>query len=95
MLTPDEHVGPVTSDLAARRGRVVGIAPASDTAQAGAGGRNRTMIRAEVPETEMLRYAVDIRSLTQGIGTFSRNHLRYEPMPDHLAAEYLAARAAE
>ncbi|WP_239380543.1 elongation factor G-like protein EF-G2 [Frankia sp. CIT1] len=95
VLTPDEHVGPVTSDLAARRGRVVGIAPASDTAQAGAGGRNRTMIRAEVPETEMLRYAVDIRSLTQGIGTFSRNHLRYEPMPDHLAAEYLAARAAE
>ncbi|WP_322756141.1 hypothetical protein, partial [Frankia sp. Cas3] len=59
------------------------------------GGRNRTVIRAEVPETEMLRYAVDIRSLTQGTGTFSRSHVRYEPLPEHLAATYLTARTAE
>ncbi|WP_322779663.1 elongation factor G-like protein EF-G2 [Frankia sp. Cas4] len=95
VLTPDAHVGPVTSDLAARRGRVVGIEPVGATVPADPGGRNRTVIRAEVPETEMLRYAVDIRSLTQGTGTFSRSHVRYEPLPEHLAATYLTARTAE
>jgi elongation factor G len=88
VLTPDEHVGPVTGDLAARRGRVVGIEPVSGTEPAGAGGRSRTAIRAEVPEMEMLRYAVDIRSLTQGTGTFSRRHLRYESVPEHLTTAY-------
>ncbi len=84
VLTPDEHVGPVTSDLAARRGRVIGIEPV------GGGDEGRTVVRAEVPETEMLRYAVDIRSLTQGTGSFSRSQLRYEPVPEHLATEHLA-----
>ncbi|MGF7237903.1 MAG: elongation factor G-like protein EF-G2 [Frankia sp.] len=80
VLVPDDHVGAVTSDLASRRGRVVGLEP-----QAG----GRSAIRAEVPEIEMLRYAVDIQGLTQGTGTFTREHLRYEQMPEALAARAL------
>ncbi|MCK7627910.1 elongation factor G-like protein EF-G2 [Streptomyces sp. RS10V-4] len=77
VLVPDEYVGPVLSDLSGRRGRVVG------TEQSGAG---RTLVRAEVPELEIGRYAVDLRSLSHGTGRFARGYLRHEPMPGQLAA---------
>ncbi|MFD0356555.1 elongation factor G-like protein EF-G2 [Streptomyces sp. NPDC127110] len=73
---PDEYVGPVMSDLAGRRGRVVG------TEQAGPG---RSRVRAEIPEIEIGRYAVDLRSVSHGTGRFSRAYARHEPMPPHLA----------
>ncbi|GLX19180.1 elongation factor G-like protein EF-G2 [Streptomyces lavendulae] len=73
---PDEYVGPVMSDLAGRRGRVVG------TEQAGPG---RSRVRAEIPEIEIGRYAVDLRSVSHGTGRFSRTYARHEPMPPHLA----------
>ncbi|MFF7616770.1 elongation factor G-like protein EF-G2 [Streptomyces lavendulae] len=73
---PDAYVGPVMSDLAGRRGRVVG------TEQAGAG---RTRVRAEIPEIEIGRYAVELRSVSHGTGRFSRAYARHEPMPPHLA----------
>ncbi len=59
VLVGDDYVGPVMSDLSGRRGRVVG------TEQAGGG---RTLVRAEVPEIEIGRYAVDLRSLSHGTG---------------------------
>jgi elongation factor G len=43
------------------------------------------MVRAEVPATELVRYAVELRAMTSGAGTFSRSFARYEPMPSHLA----------
>ncbi|MEU3725385.1 elongation factor G-like protein EF-G2 [Streptomyces sp. NPDC031705] len=73
---PDEYVGPVMSDLAGRRGRVVG------TEQAGPG---RSRVRAEVPEIEIGRYAVDLRSVSHGTGRFRRAYARHEAMPAHLA----------
>lgn len=76
VLVPDEYVGPVMSDLSGRRGHVVG------TEQAGSG---QVLVRAHVPEIEIDRYAVDLRSLTHGTGRFSRVHARHEPMPPHLA----------
>ncbi|CAL9366045.1 elongation factor G-like protein EF-G2 [Streptomyces sp. enrichment culture] len=76
VLVPDEYVGPVMSDLSGRRGRVVG------TDQAGPG---RTLVRADVPELEIDRYAVDLRSLSHGTGRFSRAFVRHEPMPPHIA----------
>lgn len=57
VLVPDDYVGPVMSDLSGRRGRVIG------TEQSGTG---RTLVRAEVPELEIGRYAVDLRSLSHG-----------------------------
>ncbi|MGI5163038.1 elongation factor G-like protein EF-G2 [Spirillospora sp. CA-253888] len=76
VLVADEYVGPVMSDLTSRRGRVLGT-------ESVPGGR--TLIRAEVPQLEIVRYAVDLRSLSQGTGTFDRSFLRYEPLPSHLA----------
>ncbi|MEU6276199.1 elongation factor G-like protein EF-G2 [Streptomyces populi] len=76
VLVGDDYVGPVMSDLSGRRGRVVG------TEQA-AGGR--TLVRAEVPEIEIGRYAVDLRSVSHGTARFDRRYARHEPMPQHIA----------
>ncbi|MFJ5549074.1 elongation factor G-like protein EF-G2 [Streptomyces sp. NPDC093225] len=76
VMIPDEYVGPVMSDLSSRRGRVVG------TEQAGPG---RTLVRAEIPEIEIDRYAVDLRSVSHGTGRFSRSYARHEPMPPQVA----------
>jgi elongation factor G len=88
VLVADEYVGAVMSDLSGRRGRVTGTEPV------GAGGsgsaQGRTLVRAEVPQIEITRYAVDLRSLSHGTGTFSRHELRYEPMPSQLTAKVIA-----
>ncbi|MFF3310607.1 elongation factor G-like protein EF-G2 [Streptomyces sp. NPDC002952] len=76
VLVGDEYVGAVMSDLSGRRGRVVG------TEQAGGG---RTVVRAEVPEIEIGRYAVDLRSLSHGTARFGRHYARHEPMPTQIA----------
>ncbi|WP_171170242.1 elongation factor G-like protein EF-G2 [Streptomyces sp. I05A-00742] len=76
VLVADEFVGPVMSDLSGRRGRVVG------TEQSPGG---RTLVRADVPELEIGRYAVDLRSLSHGTGRFSRSYARHEPMPPQIA----------
>ncbi|MEV6160832.1 elongation factor G-like protein EF-G2 [Streptomyces sp. NPDC052052] len=76
VLVPDDYVGPVMSDLSGRRGRVIG------TEQSGPG---RTLVRAEVPELEIGRYAIDLRSLSHGTGRFDRAYARHEAMPAQLA----------
>jgi len=82
VLVADDYVGAVMSDLSTRRGRVTGTEPL------GAGGR--TLVRAEVPEIEVTRYAIDLRSLSHGTGTFTRSYLRHEPMPTNVAQKVLA-----
>lgn len=71
----DDYVGAVLADLASRRGRVRGTEPSSV---------GRTAVAAEVPEVELTRYAIDLRSLAHGTGTFSREYLRHSPAPDHV-----------
>jgi len=78
VLVADEYVGAVMSDLSGRRGRVSGTEPV---------GAGRTLVKAEVPETEVVRYAIDLRSISHGTGTFSRRYLRHEPMPPHIASK--------
>jgi elongation factor G len=78
VLVSDEYVGAVMSDLSTRRGRVTGTEPV---------GSGRSMVKAEVPQVEITRYAVDLRSLSHGTGTFSRTYLRHEPMPSQIAAK--------
>jgi elongation factor G len=82
VLVSDDYVGAVMSDLSSRRGRVLGTEPV---------GTGRTLVRAEVPQLEITRYAIDLRSLSHGTGTFSRSFLRYEPLPAHLADKVAAA----
>ena len=81
VLVPDDLVGSVMSDLSGRRGRVLGSEPAGD---------ERTLVRAEVPQVEIVRYAVDLRSFSHGAATFTRRFARYEPMPDNVAQRVLA-----
>ncbi|MCM2579433.1 elongation factor G-like protein EF-G2 [Streptomyces meridianus] len=78
VMVADEYVGQVMSDLSGRRGRVVG------TDQSGPG---RTLVKAEIPEMEIGRYAVDLRSLSHGTGRFSRAYARHEPMPAQVASK--------
>ncbi len=78
VLVSDEYVGSVMSDLSTRRGRVTG------TESIGSG---RSLVKADVPQVEITRYAVDLRSLSHGTGTFSRAYSRHEPMPAQLAAK--------
>ncbi|WP_344968339.1 elongation factor G-like protein EF-G2 [Streptosporangium fragile] len=75
VLVADDYVGSVMSDLSSRRGRVLG----TETV-----GNGRTLVKAEVPELEITRYSIDLRSMSHGTGTFQRTFLRYEPLPSHL-----------
>jgi elongation factor G len=84
VLVPDELVGTVMSDLSGRRGRVLGSEPV-DTATAG--GSGRTLVRAEVPQAEISRYAVDLRSFSHGAASFTRTFVGYQPMPENVAAK--------
>jgi elongation factor G len=81
VLVPDDYVGAIMSDVPSRRGRVLG------TEQVGVG---RTLVRAEIPELEITRYAIELRSLSHGTGSFTRSYLRHEPLPSHLAAKVAA-----
>jgi elongation factor G len=76
VVVPDEHIGPTMSDLSARRARLLGTDKVGD---------DRTVINAEVPQTELVRYAVDLRSATHGAGAFTRSFGHYEPMPEDVA----------
>ena len=82
VLVPDDLVGAVMSDLSGRRGRVTGSEPSGD---------DRTLVRAEVPEVEMSRYAVDLRAFSHGTASFTRSFARYEPMPDSVATKITSA----
>jgi elongation factor G len=82
VLVTDDYVGAVMSDLSSRRGRVLGTEPVP-------GGR--TVVKAEIPQLEITRYAIDLRSMSHGTGTFSRSYLRYEPLPSHLADKIIEA----
>jgi elongation factor G len=85
VLVDDEYVGSVMSDLSGRRGRVTGTEPA---------GNGRTLVRADVPELELTRFAIDLRSLSHGTGTFTRDYARHEPMPTHVADRVKAEAAS-
>jgi elongation factor G len=81
VVVDDEYVGAVMSDLSGRRGRVTGTTSV---------GNGRTEVAAEVPAVELTRYAVDLRSLAHGTGTFTRKYVRHAPMPQHQVEKLLA-----
>jgi elongation factor G len=72
---PSTYVGTVMSDLAGRRARVTGNDVLDD---------DISLVTAEVPDLELLRYAAELRSLAHGTGSFRRTYLRHEAMPAHL-----------
>jgi elongation factor G len=54
-------------------------------------GNDRTLVRAEVPQVELTRYAIDLRSLSHGAASFTRSFARYEPMPESAAVRVKSA----
>ncbi len=79
---PEDFMGDVIGDLSSRRGRIEGMEPIP-----GAGVQK---IRSMVPLAEMFGYATDIRSKTQGRGTFAMEFAHYEPMPNSIAEPLIA-----
>jgi len=77
---PETYMGEVNRDLNGRRGRVQGM----DTAD------GSQVITAQVPQAELFTYAIDLRSLTGGRGTFSATLDHYEEVPSHLAEKVIA-----
>ena len=69
---PDSYMGDIIGDLNKRRGRVMGMNPT---------GNGDQVVEAEVPEAEMMTYAIDLRSMSQSRGSFTFHFVRYEECP--------------
>jgi elongation factor G len=82
---PSDNMGDVIGDLNSRRGRVLGM----DTR-----GRNQ-VIKAQVPMSETLKYAADLRSVTGGRGSFTMSVSHYDELPPQMAEKVIAASKVE
>jgi len=80
VIVPEEYMGDVIGDLNGKRGRILGMEPLE-------GGRQ--LIKAMVPQSEMQRYAVDLRSIARGRGTFHAELSHYEQVPAHVAQQII------
>jgi elongation factor G len=83
ITVPEESMGDVLGDLNSRRARVQGMD--SD--------KGRSIVNAQVPLAEMLKYTTELRSITGGRGVFTMEHSHYEQVPAHLTQEIIAAGA--
>jgi len=78
---PEEQMGDIIGDLNSKRARIQGMEP---------GGDGTSIVRAQVPMAEMLRYASDLRSITGGRGTFEMEFSHYDEVPAHIAERVIA-----
>lgn len=81
VTVPDAMMGDVMGDLSGKRGRIVGTE---------AIGNHKVCVKATVPQSEMLRYAIDLRSISRGRGTFEIEPSHYEEVPAHIAQAIIA-----
>jgi elongation factor G len=79
ITVPESYTGDITSDLNTKRGRVLGMNP----------GNGINVIEAQAPYAELLRYALNLRSLTQGRGSFVMEFDHYEEVPAHLSQKII------
>ncbi len=85
ITVPDQYMGSIIGDLNGRRGQVMGVE------QAG----KRQIIQAIVPQSEMLRYSIDLKSMTSARGNFTMEFSNYEIVPDDVAQKVIAESATE
>lgn len=83
---PDRFMGDVIGDINKRRGRVIGMLPLGDGMQ---------KVMAEVPEAEMIKYATDLRSMTQARGRFKKKFERYEEAPPQVVEKVVGENKTE
>jgi elongation factor G len=84
---PDDYLGDVMGDLNKRRGRILGVNPDKD--------QGFTVVEAEVPSSELGRYATDLKSMAQGRGWHTVQFARYEPAPSDVSERVIAAATRE
>ena len=82
---PSAYTGDINGDLNHRRGRILGMESEEGL----------ETIKAEVPMAELHKYATELRSMTQGRGTFDMEFVRYEQVPANVAQEIIAKHQAE
>ena len=82
VIVPDTYSGDVIGDLNSKRGRIHGMTPQGD---------GSTHIESDVPQAEILRYATELRSMTQGRGSFTMKFTRYEEVPQHISQPIVEA----
>jgi elongation factor G len=85
VIVPESNMGDVLGDMNSRRARVQGM----DTQ------KGRSIVKANVPLAEMLRYTTNLRSMTGGRGYFTMEFDHYEMVPQHLAQEIIEAKRRE
>jgi elongation factor G len=85
ITVPEMYTGDIASDLNTKRGRILGMNPSE--------GIN--VIEAQVPYAELLRYAIDLRSMTQGRGNFVMEFDHYAEVPAHLSQKVIANKKKE
>ncbi len=85
ITVPESFTGDIMGDLNSKRGKVMGMTPQ--------GGWN--VIEAQAPLPEVQRYAIDLRSMTQGRGSFQMEPSHYDEVPAHVAQRVIAAREKE
>ena len=83
VTVPDANTGDMMGELNKRRGRVLGMNPDPDE-------EGMTLIEAEVPQAEMQDFAMLLRQIAQGAGSFSMEFARYEQLPDQLHPDVIA-----
>lgn len=81
VIVPENYMGDIIGDFNSKRGRILGMEPTGD----GLG-----VVRALVPYSEMVKYAIDLRSMTQGRGSFDMTFHGYEEVPEKIAQEITA-----
>jgi len=85
VTVPNDSTGDIIGDLNAKRARVLGMTPEGD----------KNVIEAQVPLAEVLRYAIDLRSMTRGRGTYTMKFNHYEEVPAHITQKIIAERQAQ
>jgi elongation factor G len=80
VTVPEDNIGDIIGDLNSRRGRVLGVE----------GRGNYQVVEANVPMSEMLKYAPDLNSKTGGRGTFTMEFSHYEEVPSQLTEKIVA-----
>jgi elongation factor G len=82
VVVPESFMGDIIGDFNSKRGRILGMEPV---------GKGKGVVRAQAPLAELFRYAIDLKSLTQGRGTFMMEFFQYEEVPQRIAEGVIAA----
>ena len=80
VVAPNDYVGDIMGDLSKRRGLIMGTEPVGE----------ESYITAEVPQVELAKYIIDLKTMTQAQATFTMKFIRYSEVPNHLVDKIIA-----